>query len=89
MEGRWEARVVGRTPVGDWEVSTVFLGVDHAVPGTPGPRRLFETMIFHRGDGRAAWFCARYATWAEAATGHGAVVAWLEAGRLDPEAPEA
>lgn len=32
------------TPVGDVQVSTVFLGVDHSFSG--GPPLLFETMVF-------------------------------------------
>jgi hypothetical protein len=45
--GRWmqEAdRVVLRTVVGEWRVSTVFLGLDHWFG--VGPPLLFETMIF-------------------------------------------
>lgn len=40
-------RCVWRTRVGDWEVSTVFLGLDHCFIGD-GPPILFETMVFCR-----------------------------------------
>lgn len=40
-----EQRRVARTPVGDVEVSTVFLGVDHSYDDD-GPPILWETMVF-------------------------------------------
>lgn len=63
------------------DVSTVFLGLDHALRG--GPPILFETMVFdgeHDGD---QW---RYHTRAEAEDGHRRVLAWL---RGDGERPDA
>jgi hypothetical protein len=65
-----------------WWISTVFLGVDHGF-GVSGPPLLFETMIFAPAEPRqsaafvAHWDqqCQRYATWAEAAAGHAAIVA--------------
>ena len=76
-------RRVGGDDVGDWSVSTVFLGMDHGYGG--GPPILFETMIFSRHDPRneADESCWRYATWEEAEAGHNAVVRWLTA---DPSA---
>lgn len=56
-------------------VSTVFLGIDHNFRSS-GPPVLFETMIFGPDEGG----CWRYATWAEAAAGHAAVVAALRDG---------
>ena len=55
------------------EVSTVFLGIDHAFMG--GPPQLFETMIFRKGkageaDGQEQW---RWHTWEEAETAHWAL----------------
>jgi hypothetical protein len=41
-------RVVAKTKVGDAEVSTVFLGLDHAFMG--GPPILYETMVFGGPD---------------------------------------
>jgi hypothetical protein len=65
-----ERRVVGRTEIGPYLVSTTFLGVDH------GYREeqpiLFETMVFDETgvvvdeDG----FFFRYTTWEEAKSGH-------------------
>jgi len=46
-------------------VSTVFLGLDHSFD--EGPPQLFETMVF---GGPLADEMDRYATWAEAKSGH-------------------
>ena len=69
-----ESRRVARDTVGDIDVSTVFLGIDHAMDG--GPPLLFETMTF--GPVEDTW---RYATWDEAVAGHARVVAALREGR--------
>jgi hypothetical protein len=59
-------RIVAKTKVGDAEVSTVFLGLDHRF-GDDGPPLIFETMVFggiHDQD------MERYSTWEEAEAGH-------------------
>ena len=63
---------------GEWEVSTVFLGINHAF--NDGPPMLFETMIF--GDKYGNW-CDRYSTWDEAKAGHECVVAMLLDGTFE------
>ena len=79
---RWAAwyktadRRVAFDVVGDAEVSTVFLSVDHQWGN--GPPVLFETMVFARGsmvDER----CERYHTWDEAVAGHDQIVGELRA----------
>lgn len=70
-------RVGRRTKIGEAEVSTVFLSVDHNWGG--GPPILFETMIF--GNAAFDGFQDRYHTWDEAAAGHKRVVAALREGR--------
>lgn len=60
---------------GDVEVSTVFLGIDHAWGDSPP--RLFETMVFRTDGGDECW---RYSTWADSAAGHERVVAALRSG---------
>ena len=58
-----------KTKVGEAEVSTVFLGLDHSF--VSGPPVLFETMIFGGQYDQEMW---RYHTKAEAEIGHKAVV---------------
>jgi hypothetical protein len=67
--GKWfekADRHVDKTKITDKiEVSTVFLGLDHAfISGTP---LLFETMIF---GGKHDGYQERYTTWDEAEAGH-------------------
>lgn len=69
---------IGLDRVGAAEVSTVWLGLDHAfIRSRP---IIFETMIF---DPSAEWDqdCTRYATEAEAIEGHRRTVEDLTAGR--------
>lgn len=59
-------RRVARDTVGDAEVSTVFLGIDHSFGDSEKPV-LFETMIFGGPLDQEMW---RYCTWDEAVEGH-------------------
>jgi len=70
FEANTAARIVGKTRVGDQEVSTVFLGLDHQYGS--GPPLLFETMVFPECDD-----CQRYSTWDQAVAGHDATVGRL------------
>lgn len=75
--------VVARTSVGDVEVSTVFLFIDHG-RGTGDPI-LFETMLFCDDDNDPRHNeLTRYSTEAQAKAGHQATVEALRAGR-NPE----
>lgn len=67
-------RTVKKTTIGDAEVSTVFLGIDHRFIGD-GPPVLFETTIFGGECDQDTW---RYVTWAEAEAGHDHVVSTLQ-----------
>lgn len=58
-------RHIGHTVVGNAEVSTVFLGIDHGFGR--GEPILFETMIF---GGEHNGYQERYCTWKEAEEGH-------------------
>ncbi len=60
----------------EWEISTVFLGVDHN--WGPGPPILWETMVF----GPEPWtdWQDRYSSHEEAAAGHARVLAVIIAG---------
>jgi hypothetical protein len=68
-------RIVAKTQLGDVEVSTVFLGLDHA--WGYGPPLLFETLIF---GGPYDGEMDRYSTWDEATAGHERFVAALRRG---------
>lgn len=61
-------RIVEQTKIGDVEVSTVFLGLDHSFGN--GKPLLFETMIF---GGKEDGYTERYSTWDEAVKGHKSV----------------
>lgn len=62
-------RVVLQEKIGDFWVSTVFLGIDHNF-NPAGQPLLFETMVF--GDDELEQ--RRYATWDEAVSGHNEIV---------------
>ena len=68
-EGVGADRVVFQTDLPSGMVSTVFLGLDHQ--WGDGPPLLFETMVFHDGEGDD-WF--RCSTWLEAEQLHKRVV---------------
>jgi hypothetical protein len=61
---------VRATVVGEAEISTVWMGIDHNFSGE-GPPIIFETMVF---DGEMDGYQWRYATEAEAIAGHDEVV---------------
>ena len=61
-------RHVAKETVGNSEISTVFLGIDHSF--SAGPPLLFETLVF---GGKLADEMDRYSTWQEAKKGHKAM----------------
>lgn len=67
-------KVVAKTKVGDKEVSTVWLGLDHRFDADPlasdKPPIIFETMIFPQGDIMMEEYMERYSTEEEAIAGH-------------------
>lgn len=66
-------RRVAWDEVGDVQVSTVFIGLDHNF-GTSGPPLVFETMIF---GGPHSDYCERYSTWEDAMSGHAKALALI------------
>lgn len=60
-----ERRRVAGCRIGDADVSTVFLGLDHNWLG--GPPLLFETMVF---GGEHDGYCQRCSTWKQAEVQH-------------------
>jgi hypothetical protein len=76
-----EDRRVRKTQIGPFEVSTVFLGLDHDFSGL-GPPVLFETMTFLRGEGAVDVEGmndedGRSSKWAEAEAMHQKAVDWI------------
>lgn len=69
---------VAKTTIGDVEVSTVFLTIDHNWLG--GAPLLFETMVF---GGTLDQEQERYSTWEAAERGHAAIVARVMAAKVD------
>lgn len=67
FESSMRARIVGRTQVGTYAISTVFLGLDHNWGG--GPPILFETMVYG-SDGEDRDIVQRYHTYSDASAGH-------------------
>jgi hypothetical protein len=59
-------RRVAYDTAGGYEISTVFLGLDHSFGG--GPPLIFETMVFKVGS-RSDMHCERYSSEAEALRG--------------------
>jgi len=74
-------RRVARDEVGDSDVSTVFLQLDHSFTGRPPPL-VFETMVF---GGPLDGECERYATWDEAEMGHARMIARVRSTDNEPE----
>jgi hypothetical protein len=79
---------IAQERVGDLEVSTVWLGLDHRIE-SGGPPLIFETMVF--GGDLSCWpeqeefagidCCERYSTWQQAEEGHRRKVAEVHAAR--------
>lgn len=60
---------------GEYEISTVWLGLDHS-SGMGGPPLIFETMVFGHGDEPLyEWEQRRYSTKEQARAGHEETVA--------------
>lgn len=72
---------VAESKVGKYWVSTVFLGLDHALPPNKARPLLFETMIFTNGEALPE-YQPRYETFEEALHGHKITVDFLESGDL-------
>lgn len=69
---------IAHTEVGNTEVSTVWMGIDHSFE-KGSPPLIFETMTF----GGEEEICERYTTQAEAVRGHFRVVDRLKNARQD------
>ena len=72
----------GADPAVVWEVSTVWLGLDHSFDDH-GPPLIFETMVFGEGSSTDE-ACVRYSTLFDAKLGHHAMAATVAASVTDP-----
>lgn len=72
LEAHGDERVVGKDTVGEYAISTVFLGCAHP-PFTTADPAVFETAIFRPAN--MVRIVARYRTWDDAAEGHALAVA--------------
>ena len=74
-------RHVACEQVGDLQISTVFLGIDHGF-GCDGPPILYETMVFNQSkDNIHPWreiYMERCATWDEAVEMHQRAIQWVK-----------
>lgn len=70
-----DSRRIALDVIGPYQVSTVFLGIDHGY-SSEGPPILFETMIF--GKDSSGEFQYRYSTEEEAREGHNLAVTRLK-----------
>jgi hypothetical protein len=81
-----ERSIVKQEYIGDLQVSTIFIGLDHNLAGliTKGEHRphIFETMIFK--DNKDI-YCDRYSTWEEAKEGHQKAIDWINNGCKEEE----
>lgn len=88
LEEQRDRRIVKKDTIGELQVSTVFIGLDHKLSfieerDDPDYKPdIFETMVFKDGSDI---YCDRYATWKEAEEGHQKAIAWVEAGCIEVE----
>ncbi len=76
----FDNRRVEFTKVDGYEISTVFLGLDHGHGFTKNPL-LFETMIF--GEGKGDQYQTRCSTWEQALQMHKTAIEWIKNGCPD------
>lgn len=62
--------------INGFDVSTVWLGINHAYSFDNGPPLLFETMVFDKDDWHEIYMDI-YSTWDEAVEGHKRAIQWI------------
>lgn len=77
-----DKRRVAWNEIEGYEISTVFLGLDHGYGFTKNPL-IFETMIF--GKGRGDGYQTRCSTWNEAKIMHKTALEWVKNGCPEDE----
>lgn len=74
-------RIVEQTRVFDYEVSTVWLGLDHGGGEIPV---IFETMVWDTSPDQAGYLIMRWVSWEQAQQAHDQIVATLRDMRALP-----
>lgn len=74
-------RLVQQDHLGDYWISTVFIGLNYN--DFEGPPVIFETMVFKESQDEDL-YCERYATWELALEGHRRVARLVKLGQLPP-----
>lgn len=69
-------RIVKQENIGDYYISTVFLGLDHSFGF--GKPLWFETMVFNAKDKNWHDYQERYTNWKSAELGHNKIVAKIK-----------
>jgi len=79
VEDDGEYRTIGKTVVGEYLVSTVWVGLNMSLSGIGAPL-IFETMVFS-DSGNTGWddYQERYSTLEQAEAGHEATVKKVQA----------
>lgn len=85
-----DRKITAQTRFRGYEISTVFLGLDHSIPfrSTSNEPLLWETMIFRQGDRSLEEFLCRYPTRKRSIKGHKEAIDWLEDKINSGELPE-
>lgn len=73
-------RHISENDLGDYIVSTVFLGLNHSINDKP---EFFETMLYNKKDNQFLDYQARYSTYDEAIDGHQKAIDWFNGGMKD------
>lgn len=71
-----DERRLGKTQIGNFHISTVWLGMNHRY--NEGPPLIFETMIFNENKNYQDIGCQRYSTKDEAFAGHLDAIKWVQ-----------
>lgn len=70
---------VAEETIGDYWISTVWLGLDHQWHDYGAPL-IYETMVFESKNKAYEIYCKRYSTWNQAEEGHKKAVEWVKNG---------
>lgn len=78
FQNNHEKRIVKKSDINGYLVSTVFFGINHNFDIESSKPLIFETMAFDNSEPMADIYCDRYSTWAEAEEGHEKAILWVK-----------